>query len=109
MMTLTKELSMHQPSFDRVRRQKDLCGPYISDAGESRPVRCYLQIAGSTVAVDVPSDVLGMRRVVGPRDEVVLRVPGEELAAVEVRPIQTKREQRMANQWIAEMEDFDRF
>ena len=109
MMTLTKELTMEQPSFDRIRLQRDLCGPYIADARDSRPIRCHLQIAHSTIAVDIPAEILGAHRLLGGHDDVILRVPGEEIASVEIRPIQSKREQQLANRWISEMEDFDRF
>lgn len=109
MVTMARKLTMDQQSFSASRRQRDLCGPYLGEETGLDRVRCYLQIADRSVAVDVPAELIRAHRFVLGHDQIVLRVPGEAVASVEVLPILTEKQQRTTNRWIAEMEDFDRF
>lgn len=109
MVTLARELRMDHHSFSAARLQRNLCGPYLSEETESGHVRCYLQIARTRIPVDVPADVLAGHRLLGNKDAIVLRLPGEAAVRVNATPILTEKQQTAADRWIAEMEDFDRF
>ncbi len=108
MIALMNRFSMNQEIRNRRRLPLDLCGPYVGDDLDSRVVRCYLQIARTSVAVDIPADLLHKHRL-GGRGGVVLHLPGERMARVETAPLLTDSEQKLANGWSSEMEDFDRF
>lgn len=108
MIALTRKFSMNQEIRNRRRLPMDLCGPYVCDEADSRPVRCYLQIARANVAVDIPADLLS-KRSLGGQGGIVLHLPGERVVSVEAAPILSERDQKTANSWSTEMEDFDRF
>jgi len=114
MFALTKESRMDQSSRNpqhrnRVRLPLDLCGPYVFDEMDAHHVRCYLEINHTTLAIDIPAEVLRQHRLLGDSSEVVLRVTSEQRVPVEVRPILTDSQRKTAAGWSAEMGDFDRF
>ena len=106
MIAMMREPRMNRDLQSRRRFSADLCGPYACDAAAAQPVRCYLQIAGSDVAIDIPAEALENRRL--GRSEIVLHLPGERVTLREA-PRVTEKEQKAANGWSVEMEDFDRF
>lgn len=91
--------------LNRRRLILDLCGPYAGEDIEPRDVRCYLQIAGANLPVDI-SEALVRSAADG---AVVLHLPGERMVPVETAPLVTDNEQKLSSGWCSEMEDFDRF
>jgi hypothetical protein len=56
MITLAKEFTMNRPSWNVDRRLTDLCGSYLEDADRGC-VRCFLEIGGMSLPIDVPAEV----------------------------------------------------
>ena len=114
MFALIKEPRMTQPSRlpqhrNRVRFPLDLAGPSAFDEIDVRHVRCTLQINQTEVSVDIPAGVIRELGLLGENSELSLRIPGEELFTVHVRPVLTESQCESAAGWYAEMSDFDRF
>lgn len=86
----------------------DLRGSYPGEELYRARTRCVLQIGRTNLPVDIPAEVLEKHRMIR-CDEVVLRIPGEEMLPVEAAPFLSEAQQKSADCWIAEMEDFDRF
>ena len=107
MVDLTKELSMNQEHPRRRRFPNGARRPLNYEA-DSCTARCYLQIGGAQVPVDVPARALRKHERDGD-ETILLRVPGEHVIPVEAAPLLSKREQSLAREWWTEMEDFDRF
>ena len=108
MIAIRKEFAMSQRFGSRQRFILDLCGPYLGEETEDAPVRCYLNIAHTEIAIDLPAHVLRQYRWGGP-GSILLRLPGERVAPVETPIILTESDQQTANGWSAERADFDRF
>ena len=108
MVTLTKDFTMTRSSRNRDHHGPDLRGSYLGDDLPGGRVRCELQIARTRVSVEIPAEVLERQRLPG-MNEIVLRVPGERLLPVEPAPLLSEAQQRIADRWILEMQDFDRF
>lgn len=108
MIVSTREFSMSQEIRNRRRLPLDLCGPYVGDEIDSKQVRCYLQIARSNVAIDLPANLVDKYRIDG-IGKVVLHLPGERVVPVETAPLRSESEPKTADGWSLEMEDFDRF
>ena len=106
MITMMREPRMNRDLHNRRRFSVDLCGPYVCDDADTRPVRCYLKIAGNDIAIDIPAEALESRRQ-GSR-EIALQLPGERVTLL-AAPVVSEKEQSAANAWSVEMEDFDRF
>jgi hypothetical protein len=109
MIARIKELSMDQQFRNRRRFPIDLCGPYPGDEPDCSATRCDLQIGLSHVAVDIPAAVLRNLRLNDSHSEIMLRIPGEQRLPVNVTPLLTDEQQKAADGWSAEMNDFDRF
>ncbi|HUG89601.1 MAG TPA: hypothetical protein VML55_02125 [Planctomycetaceae bacterium] len=108
MVTLTKDFTMTRPSRNRDPRTLDLRGSYFADDLSDGRVRCRLQIGRMNVPVEIPAEVLERHQMFEAVD-IVLHVPGEKLLPVETAALLSEAQQRVADRWIAEMRDFDRF
>jgi hypothetical protein len=108
MIAFMKESRMSQRIGNRRRFALDLCGPYACDEMEDTRVPCYLEIAGANVAVEIPSRLIEQHRLRG-AGGIVLHLPGERLPLITSPAKLSETEQKAANGWLAEMEDFDRF
>lgn len=106
MIALRKEFAMSQRFGSRQRFATDLCGPYACDEINDSRVTCYLEIAQTRLAVDVPFDLVEQCR--NGMHTINLRMPGQHVA-VEPARLLSDREQKTARGWTAEMTDFDRF
>jgi len=104
MVTLMKEPKMNRRSINRNCRRQIGPGSPIAPLQKDDEIRCFLQMSGAELPVDVPIAVLNEHRRAG--RQVVLRVPGQPVP-VESMPPDTAAE--WARGWIAEMESFDHF
>ena len=100
----------HSTSSNQIAEEHwiDLRGSYPGEDLYRGRTRCILQIGRTNLPVDIPAEVLEKHRMVR-ADEIVLRIPGEEMLPVQAAPILSEAQQKNADRWIAEMQDFDRF
>jgi len=108
MVAMKKEFAMSQRFGSRQRFATNLCGPYACDEIDETRVTCYLEIAHSRLAVDIPASLVEQCRA-GAQGDIFLRLPGQRVAHVEPAPLLSDAEQKAAKGWSAEMSDFDRF
>lgn len=108
MTTLMKECTMAFPSRDCDEGFMNRGRSELDDRSRGGRVRCMLKIARTNLPVDLPLEVLEKFRLLR-SGEIILRLPGGEIVPVTTRPVLTDAQQRAADRWVAEMEDFDRF
>ncbi|MBW3597430.1 MAG: hypothetical protein KY475_09160 [Planctomycetes bacterium] len=103
MISLAKEFTMNRSSLNSLG--PDSRGVLLGVRSSAELIPCFFEVSRTRMPIQVPAQLLSEHRRSGLGD-IVLTV------AAEARPVRERAalpQQREANQWLAEMEDFDRF
>jgi hypothetical protein len=104
MVTLVKDFEVND-TFNDGFSLAPRGGMFGDSSGEL--VHCLLHISRTTLPIDIPARLLAEHR--RSSGEILLAVSAEETAPVRRAPELRPAEQREAEAWLTEMEDFDRF